>query len=143
MDYIALLIIWNVLGLMLLKQVESVVLFVSNIEEASAWYADLFEAKVHHENAQYAFIKTAACLIGFHPIDHKCSGGPGGTCTYWEVADLDIAISSLQRKGAALYRGPITTTLGARAAMMVDPFGCTLGLNQSTQQSLRALNDLI
>ncbi|MDR0213863.1 MAG: VOC family protein [Comamonas sp.] len=128
---------------MLLKQLESVLLFVSDIEEAATWYAEIFETKVHHENEHYAFIKTTTCLIGFHPLDHKCPGGPGGACTYWEVADLDAAISALQRKGAALYRGPITTSLGARAAMLLDPFGCTLGLNQASAQSLDAINDLM
>lgn len=124
---------------MLLKRLESVVLFVSNIDEAAAWYAEIFESKVQHENAQYAFIRTPECLIGFHPIDTKCPGGSGGTTIYWEVADLDAAICNLERKGATLYRGPIVTSLGARAAMLVDPFGCTLGLNQSTPQSVRAI----
>lgn len=128
---------------MLLKRLESVLVFVSDIEAAAAWYAEIFETQVHHENKHYAFIKTATCLIGFHPLDHKCHGGPGGACTYWEVADLDDAISALQRKGATLYRGPITTSLGARAAMLLDPFGCTLGLNQSSAQSLRAIDDLM
>ncbi|WP_417282686.1 VOC family protein [Comamonas sp.] len=114
---------------MLLKQIESIVFFVSDIEAAAAWYAELFQAEVQHENSQYAFIQAAGCLLGFHPLDSKCPGGVGGTTVYWEVADLDVAIKALEHRGAVLYRGPISTSLGARAAMLLDPFGCTIGLN--------------
>ena len=119
---------------MLLKKIESVVIFVANIDEAAAWYANLFQTEIRHENSQYAFIKTPA-----HPLDSKCPGGVGGTTVYWEVEDLQEAIKALEKRGAVLYRGPISTSFGARAAMLLDPFGCTIGLNQSTEQSLLAL----
>lgn len=128
---------------MLFKQLESVVFFVPNIEAAASWYADLFQTTVHRENTQYVFIKTPGCLLGFHPLDSKCPGGPGGTTIYWEVASLQEAIEKLELKGAVLYRGPITTSFGAKAAMLIDPFGCTLGLNQSTQQSLKSIEGAV
>lgn len=112
----------------LFKRVESVVLFVADIEAAAAWYAQLFATEVQHENAQYAFVQGPGVLIGFHPADGKCPGGVGGTTVYWEVADLDAAVERLQAQGARLYRGPITTSPGAAAAMLLDPFGCSLGL---------------
>lgn len=127
---------------MLFKQLESVVLFVPDIDIAASWYADLFQTEVQRENAQYAFIQAPGCLLGFHPLDSKCPGGPGGpggTTIYWEVANLPATIRELELKGAVLYRGPITTSFGAKAAILLDPFGCTLGLNQSTPQSLNAL----
>lgn len=124
---------------MLLKKIESVVIFVANIDKAAAWYAELFQTEIRRENSQYAFIKTPGGLLGFHPLDSKCPGGPGGTTVYWEVEDLQEAIKVLEKRGAVLYRGPISTSFGARAAMLLDPFGCTIGLNQSTEQSLHAL----
>ena len=124
---------------MLLKKIESVVIFVANIDEAAAWYAELFQTEIRRENSQYAFIKTPGGLLGFHPLDSKCPGGPGGTTVYWEVEDLQETIKALEKRGAVLYRGPISTSFGARAAMLLDPFGCTIGLNQSTEQSLHAL----
>lgn len=124
---------------MLFKQLESVIFFVPDIEAAAAWYADVFQTTVQRENDQYVFIKAPGCLIGFHPLDGKCPGGPGGTTAYWEVASLQAAIEALELKGAVLYRGPITTSFGAKAAMLIDPFGCTLGLNQSTQASLACI----
>ncbi|MEG0318205.1 MAG: glyoxalase, partial [Comamonas sp.] len=95
---------------MLFKQLESVVLFVPDIDIAASWYADLFQTEVQRENAQYAFIQAPGCLLGFHPLDSKCPGGPGGTTIYWEVANLPATIRELELKGAVLYRGPITTS---------------------------------
>lgn len=60
---------------MLLKQIESIVLFVQDIDAAAIWYAELFQSQVQYENHHYAFIRTSGCLIGFHPQDSKCPGG--------------------------------------------------------------------
>lgn len=61
---------------MLFKQLESVVLFVPDIDIAASWYADLFQTEIQRENAQYAFIQAPGCLLGFHPLDSKCPVGP-------------------------------------------------------------------
>ena len=121
----------------LLKRIESIVLFVPDIEAAAQWYASLFGAPVQHENAQFAFVRAPGLTIGFHPSDEKCPGGIGGTCVYWEVADLSEAIQSLVGAGARLHRGPAETDFGAKVALLADPFGCTIGLNQSSEESRR------
>jgi predicted enzyme related to lactoylglutathione lyase len=54
-----------------------------------------------------------------------------GTTPYWEVADFDSALASLLARGATLHRGPTVTDFGARVALLIDPFGNTLGLNQA------------
>lgn len=116
------------------KHIESVVLFVPDVEAAASWYARLLGVAVEHENPQYAFVQAPGLLIGFHPADAKCPGGVGGTTAYWEVDDLDAALAQLQAQGAVLHRGPGLTTLGARVAMLIDPFGCTIGLNQALKR---------
>ena len=125
----------------MLKQLESVVLFVPDIDAAAGWYAEIFGARVQHENPKYAFVRAPGVLIGFHPADAKCPGGIGGTSVYWEVERLDVAIDSLIDRGAKLFRGPGTTDFGATIALLVDPFGCTIGLNQSTELSRRNLRN--
>ncbi len=123
------------------KHVESVVLFVPDIDAAASWYAELFGTTVQHENPKYAFIQAPGLLVGFHPADRKCPGGIGGTSAYWEVERLDEAIKSLVDRGAKLFRGPGTTDFGATIALLIDPFGCTIGLNQSTEQSRRRISN--
>jgi predicted enzyme related to lactoylglutathione lyase len=118
-------------GAPLFRHIESVVLFVPDIHAAAQWYAALLAAEVRYENPQYAYLQAPGLLMGFHPADSKCPGGVGGTTAYWEVANLQAAVALLQARGARLHRGPALTDLGAQVAMMVDPFGCTLGLNQA------------
>ncbi|MEP6609897.1 MAG: VOC family protein [Burkholderiaceae bacterium] len=124
-----------------LKRLESVVLFVPDIDAAARWYAEIFGTVVQHENAKYAFIQVPGLIVGFHPADVKCPGGVGGTTAYWEVERLDEAVALLIKQGAKLFRGPGVTNFGASIAMLIDPFGCTIGLNQSTERSRRMIHD--
>lgn len=79
--------------------------------------------------------RSERVTLGFHPADHKCPGGVGGTTVYWEVDSLAEAIAFLVERGAVLYRGPALTAFGAAAAMLEGPFGCSIGLNASTPES--------
>ncbi len=116
----------------MLLQLESVVLFVHDIDAAAAWYAALLGVPVEHENPRYAFVRApSGVIIGFHPADTQNPGGVPGTTPYWEVADFDAALATLRARGAVLHRGPAVTDLGARVALLIDPFGNTLGLNQT------------
>lgn len=126
---------------LMLKHIESIVLFVPDIDAAARWYAEIFNTPVQHENPKYAFIQAPGLLIGFHPADVKCPGGIGGTSAYWEVERLDAAIKFLTDRGAKRFRGPGTTDFGAHIALLVDPFGCTIGLNQSTELSRRGIRN--
>ena len=119
----------------MLKHLESVVLFVADIGLASAWYAEIFQSEVAWENPRFAYVKAPGLVIGFHPADSKCPGGIGGTTAYWEVNNLGEAIEYLVSHGAKLHRGPALTSFGAGAAMLIDPFGCTIGLNASSPES--------
>jgi predicted enzyme related to lactoylglutathione lyase len=122
------------------RRIESVVLFVADIRKAASWYADLLDAPVDFENDRFAFVHSHGITLGFHPADEKCPGGIGGTTVYWEVSELESAISVLIARGATVYRGPGATDFGARVALMLDPFGCTIGLNESTPESRRRIS---
>lgn len=110
------------------KKLESVVLFVADIDAAAAWYAQLLGTEVQHENAHYAFVQGPGLLIGFHPADGKCPGGVGGTTVYWEVADLGAAIERLQAQGARLYRGADDDQPGGHSGHAAGPLWLQPGL---------------
>ena len=59
----------DVAGGSTLERVESVVLFVQDVDTAAAWYAALFGTTVQHENPHYAFVRGPGVLVGFHPAD--------------------------------------------------------------------------
>lgn len=123
-----------------LKHMESIVLFVPDVGRAAAWYAEILGADVEWENPDFAFVKTDGPLIGFHPADSKCPGGAGGTTAYWEVESIGECVEYLTQRGATLHRGPAVTSFGAGAAMLLDPFGCTIGLNASSRESRARLS---
>jgi len=77
-------------------------------------------------------------MMGFHLADTQSPGGIGCTTVYWEVANLAHSMAQLEAAGATRYRVPMTTSLGAQAAMLKDPFGCCIGLNQSSATSRAA-----
>lgn len=113
------------------KHIESVIFFVSEIEQAAEWYAELLNSQVEYENPHYAFVRCAGMTVGFHPADAKNSTGVNGSVTYWKVDNVEEAISELTEKGAKLYRGPIKTSLSADVAMLIDPFGNAIGVHNS------------
>jgi uncharacterized protein len=113
-----------------IRGIDSVLFFVSDIHAAAQWYASLFDSSIEYENPFYAFVKTPFSTFGFHPADEKCPGGRGGSVTYLEVENADNTITLLISKGASLHRGPITTPLGARVAVICDPFGSLLGISE-------------
>ena len=119
----------------MLKHLESVTLFVEDVCLAATWYAEIFGSEVGWENPNFAYVKAPGLVIGFHPADSKCPGGVGGTTAYWEVNNLGQAIEYLVSRGAKLHRGPALTSFGAGAAMLIDPFGCSIGLNASSPES--------
>ena len=115
----------------MLMQVESILLFVEDIHAVAQWYSRLFDTNVEYENPNYAFIRTGSVILSFHPSDEKKGPGHNGQVTYWAVNNFDQALARCQQQGATLYRGPMITTLGAKVAMLLDPFGNPFGLNQS------------
>lgn len=119
----------------MLKHLESIVLFVADIGAAASWYGEILGAEVGWENPAFAYVKAPGLVIGFHPADAKCPGGVGGTTAYWEVDNISEAIEFLVKRGARLHRGPGLTRFGAGAAMLIDPFGCSIGLNASSSES--------
>ncbi|RXJ74172.1 glyoxalase [Veronia nyctiphanis] len=113
------------------KKIESTMFFADDIHKAAKWYAELLGSEVEYENPDYAFVRGAEMIFGFHPVDEKNNPGRDGSVTYWEIDDITSAISTLTSMGATLYRGPGKTDLGADVAMLIDPFGNAIGLNQS------------
>jgi predicted enzyme related to lactoylglutathione lyase len=113
------------------KTLESIVFFVTNIHTAAQWYATLFNTTVQYENPQYAFIHVQGLILGFHPEDAKNQHGMTSSVVYWEVDDFDNNLQNLLKLGCLIYRNPMTTSLGAKVAMLIDPFGNHFGINQS------------
>lgn len=110
-------------------QIDSVIFFVADIHAASAWYAEIFGVQVEYETRRFALIKSPSVTIGFQPLDAKSPGGVGGTTVFWQVEDASAAMDALIARGAQRQRGPYVSEDGGSTAIVVDPFGCALGLS--------------
>ncbi|MGL4766479.1 MAG: VOC family protein [Formosimonas sp.] len=111
------------------KAIDSVVLFVADIHAAAQWYSEILGVNVQYENPHFAYVQTPQLTLGFHPIDAKTTGGVGGTTVYWRVDDVAAAMNELIARGAQRQRGPYVTEFGQTTAILIDPFGCAVGLS--------------
>jgi len=112
----------------------SVVLFVSDVDAAVTWYAEVLNCEINYENSDYAYIVLAMGNVGFHREDKKNRNSTIGQTVYRSVDDLSKAKEKLLARGASLYRKPLKTDLGEFACMLTDPFGNSIGLISRTEE---------
>ena len=113
-----------------LRGVDEVLFFVDDVPQAANWIMSLLDKKPAFESENYCSFDLGFCRIGLHPSDEKTSSGVSGQVTYWNVIDLNQAISHFISHGCKLFRGPLTGVDGVDVCQMVDPFGNSWGLVQ-------------
>jgi predicted enzyme related to lactoylglutathione lyase/uncharacterized damage-inducible protein DinB len=116
--------------------VSTVRLHAADLPAATAWYADLL-------GAQPYFVRDAYVEWRVGPHDHElgildASYAPGrsgeqaqgGSVTYWQVDDVDVALGDLLARGATGHEDTRDFGGGYRGAVVIDPFGNALGIMQ-------------
>jgi catechol 2,3-dioxygenase-like lactoylglutathione lyase family enzyme/uncharacterized damage-inducible protein DinB len=116
--------------------VSAVRLHAADLSQARAWYTDLLGAEPHVVRDAYVGWRVG-------PHDHELGiadarfepGGPAahdldGSVTYWQVDDVDGALAGLLSRGATAREDPRDFGGGYRGAVVLDPFGNTLGILQ-------------
>jgi predicted enzyme related to lactoylglutathione lyase len=112
----------------MLQAVHSVLFFVRDVQEAAQWYADLLQDVPEYPDPNFALFRVGGVELCFHPADAKMCSGAAGQVAYWRVADLGVALATVQARGATLYRGPLDIEDGLTICQIKDPFGNLLGL---------------
>lgn len=110
----------------MLLNVERIVFFVDDVEDALAWYQHVLGGDV--DRSGLPTVVVGGVQLGFHPADAKTPASVGGTVAYCAVASLDTALERFHDGGAAIYRGPLEIEDGRRICQLRDPFGNVLGL---------------
>ena len=105
--------------------VKAVVYAVPAVDDAAAWYAQLFG-----EPASNAVLGDAGFSVGVVQLAIDSQARPGSTLALWEVTDIDSAFGRLIALGAAPVTG-IQEIGDARVVIVRDPFGNQLGIVQS------------
>ena len=112
--------------------VSTVRLHAADLSAATAWYADLLGA------APY-FVRDAYVEWRVGPHDHELGildlkyapqHEQGGSVTYWQVEDVDAALSGLLARGATVHEEVRDYGGGYRGAVVIDPFCNALGIMQ-------------
>lgn len=115
------------------KGVGAITLFVDDLAVTRAFYAEVFELPVVHEdddsvvfdfgNTLVNLLKTTAAQ---ELVDPATPGGPGAGPRLQltlEVADVDAVSAELTARGVALLNGPMDRPWGIRTASFRDPAG--------------------
>ncbi|MDT4982578.1 MAG: hypothetical protein QOF95_68 [Pseudonocardiales bacterium] len=116
-----------------LNELEVITLFVENLQEAKAFYNDVFGLEVLYEDHDSAVIQLKNVMINLLVVFEAhdliapapvaaASIGVRSLLTV-NVKDADAVISELEQHGVKLINGPVDQPWGRRTAAFADPAG--------------------
>ena len=108
----------------------AVLIHVSNVAEALAWYSRAFPSAVRCTvpDSDFEFLRVGDIQLECVPADSKVPSGPAGTVVYWGVPQFEDALAHFLGVGAKLYRGPLAIEAGQSMCQVQDPWGNCIGL---------------
>jgi len=112
----------------------TVVLFVSDVERAARFYRDQLGLEELHQDKGRVLLHCGETRVLLHPTEDR----EGGACNvelYFEVDDVDGAVSRLREQGVGVLLEPTDEPWGERNAGLLDPDGYPIYLTQSLIES--------
>jgi predicted enzyme related to lactoylglutathione lyase len=109
--------------------VNLLVIPVKDLERAKAVYGALLGKQPYADETYYVGFKVGDQEIGLDPHGHQ--KGQTGPLPYWEVADIQKAIESLQAAGAQTQQQSTGVGGGKLIATVKDADGNLIGLLQN------------
>lgn len=115
------------------KTVDTITLFVEDLERSKVFYQDVFGLPVLFEDENSAVFRFENTLINLleTPAAHELIepavvAGPGAGSRFQltiNVDDVDAAVAELRAHGVELLNGPMDRAWGVRTAAFTDPGG--------------------
>lgn len=118
------------------RGVSTVRLHAEDLPAARAWYADLLGADPSFAQDEYVEWRVGPHDHELGLLDRRFApqssdpGAPSGSVTYWQVDDVDAALAGLLGRGGTVHEALRDFGGGYRGAVVIDPFGNTLGIMQ-------------
>ena len=113
-------------------------LHTDDVEKARAFYAALLDAEAQPfeggDTPYYTLVKDGRNIAGIAQTPAGATGTPSHWLTYFEVADLGVAVDGCGATGGTVVQPPFETPFG-RMAVVTDPYGATFCLNNSRQRA--------
>lgn len=109
----------------MIQGLRTVIYPVTNLAEASAWYARVLDHAPYFSEAFYVGFEVGGFELGLIP-----DGQPGntGAVAYWGVADAEAELARLLELGAAVDAPVEDVGGGIRVATVRDPYGNVFGI---------------
>ena len=115
------------------RKIGAITLFVDDLQRARSFYLDVFGGPVIYEGETSTVFGFGDTVVNL--LDASAAGdlvepgtgtgrraGPRFVLSIW-VDDVDTMVAELQRRGVALFSGPIDRDWGKRTASFSDPDG--------------------
>ena len=108
----------------------AVMVHVSSISEALAWYERVFPSaqRSSTDEEEFEFLLVGEVRLELVLADQKVSSGPSGSVVYWQFPHFEEAFQRFQAAGAKLYRGPMSIEGGQLMCQVQDPWSNCIGL---------------
>jgi predicted enzyme related to lactoylglutathione lyase len=107
------------------RELESIVLFVADVDEAANWYSSLLNAPVSKVRDNFRELPHEPFTLGVHPADNKSAQGTA--VSYWRVDSVSESVQKAASYGFSIYRGPLRLEK-ITVAQIRDEAGMVIGL---------------
>lgn len=114
----------------MIKGLRTVVYPVTDLEQAKAWYAQVFGMTPYFDQPFYAGFAVGGFELGLVP-----DGSPGasGGKAYWGVEGIAAEVARIAALGARIVSDVQDVGDGIQVAEVEDPFGNVIGLIENPQ----------
>ena len=108
-------------------KLNSQLVFTKDIKKCVEFYQSVLGYPPIEQDEFFASFQIGDSFLNVHPADEKSPTSTGGSIGYWLVEDLLNAIEPFLKKGAALYRGPLSINDYFGICQLIDPMGHVIG----------------
>jgi lactoylglutathione lyase len=118
----------------MITRLQTIVLFVSDVERAARFYRDQLGLEQVFETDGRVAVQCGPTRLFLHPTE-EAERGPWNVELYFQVENVDEAVSRLRAQGVGVLLEPTDEPWGERNAGVLDPDGYPVYLTQSLADS--------
>jgi catechol 2,3-dioxygenase-like lactoylglutathione lyase family enzyme len=119
---------------MMIRGLQTIVLFVSDVERAARFYRDQLGLEPLYEREAVLALRCGPVRLLLHPTEETARGA-WNVELYFQVDDVDEAVARLRALGVGVLLEPTDEPWGERNAGILDPDGYPVYLTQSLVDS--------